>query len=548
MEDNIKSDRTPMLHPWPLYLNGWWLFFSCIASLLFAFPCIVILLKQGDYLSFANESLAYRYFSSERILNGEGANVWLPQGFLTSLIQHGILWSINQLHLAQDSFQGRINLFALLTNLVNITMMTVVFIAAGQSRRLIWTDKLLLALCALVPIYGTSIAGFYYSIAPDYYHLNIVLVVIAVWAYLLLLRDQSLNTRGVDLVILGVLSGLMIANKVSLVVVAAMAVGALLFKQPLKYAHIARQAILISLCTGLTFLFVICGFYLFKVRNAAHLLPRLIDFIGRPWEEPNFWDTKFLSYLQHFNYGFIGASWMLVFVFTFGYLFRHKHDSDHAKILLLLNVAAAIACGIFLFKRPAGSTFFEVAVILVSLTAMMLALIPASAFARVFIVLIVVCQGTVSAMTFPAKHNISVVEESSQRAETMWQIHYDTLHLAAGRPIIVIIPDNSYHHEGVHEFLLKGAADFPTWNISAAGEKIIHRFAPGMTFRHEYGGIPPSSAIPENVVVIWFDLLNSPALTEKYASLNEANLRPGVVCSERAVEKTDVTVHMCSLP
>ena len=151
-------------------------------------------------------------------------------------------------------------------------------------------------------------------------------------------------------------------------------------------------------------------------------------------------------------------------------------------------------------------------------------------------------------MTFPAKHNISVVEESSQRAETMWQIHYDTLHLAAGRPIIVIIPDNSYHHEGVHEFLLKGAADFPTWNISAAGEKIIHRFAPGMTFRHEYGGIPPSSAIPENVVVIWFDLLNSPALTEKYASLNEANLRPGVVCSERAVEKTDVTVHMCSLP
>jgi hypothetical protein len=57
-----------------------------LATLAFATPLLFLLAAQGDHLPFSHEMLAYRYFTNVRILDGEGGDIWLPQGQLLTAI------------------------------------------------------------------------------------------------------------------------------------------------------------------------------------------------------------------------------------------------------------------------------------------------------------------------------------------------------------------------------------------------------------------------------------------------------------------------------
>ena len=55
-------------------------------SILFALPQAIMLAFGTSLVIVANEAISYRYFHVLRQLSGEGAEIWLPQGQLTSLL------------------------------------------------------------------------------------------------------------------------------------------------------------------------------------------------------------------------------------------------------------------------------------------------------------------------------------------------------------------------------------------------------------------------------------------------------------------------------
>jgi hypothetical protein len=107
-------------------------------------------------------------------------------------------------------------------------------------------------------------------------------------------------------------------------------------------------------------------------------------------------------------------------------------------------------------------------------------------------------------LTFPLSDTVSMVQNSDIRADKKHEFFLRTLELAKEREIVVLFKDNSLHHEGFHELLLKGASDFPTWRISR-GQKIIQKYGRSITFRSEYERVPPiDGPIEPGVVLVLF--------------------------------------------
>lgn len=131
-----------------------------------------------------------------------------------------------------------------------------------------------------------------------------------------------------------------------------------------------------------------------------------------------------------------------------------------------------------------------------------------------------------SAATFKWQGNLAILRESAPWARNMWRLHHELLEFAYDRDIIVIHPQNHYGYGGVAEFLLKGTADVPTWNVTTNGRPILERYAPRMSYRHEYSGPHPNAPYPENVILFWIDRPEFPPLTEQYALLKAACFVP----------------------
>ena len=94
---------------------------------------------------------------------------------------------------------------------------------------------------------------------------------------------------------------------------------------------------------------------------------------------------------------------------------------------------------------------------------------------------------------------------------------------------MVIFPDNSYHHEGVFELLLKAASVFPSnWRIGSGQKTILNRYAPGMEFRSNGGVLKPSDPYKPGQALVWFERPNPPPLAAQYPALAEAIAVPGV--------------------
>jgi len=200
-------------------------------------------------------------------------------------------------------------------------------------------------------------------------------------------------------------------------------------------------------------------------------------------------------------------------------VFRQKVSETGVIFLVLCNALAVIY---FVFKRPAGSTIFESFNFFLCLSAILLTVIPEAKTKRWYIFSACILWVGVSIGTFNWNDSFAMVKFSKEKSAAKWEHYHYVRNLADGRQITVLFPDNSYHHEGVFEFLLKGAADFPTWNISDGGQRVIDKYLPGLKFRHDYGGASPNQAYNQNTVVVWYDLPGDVSLVEKYPSLANA--------------------------
>jgi hypothetical protein len=82
----------------------------------------------------------------------------------------------------------------------------------------------------------------------------------------------------------------------------------------------------------------------------------------------------------------------------------------------------------------------------------------------------------------------------------------------------VYVPDNRYQYGDVFIVMLKGASDFPSWNVTSNGQWIIDRYAPGLSFVSGADADPP----PDNSTLIWYKSSMLKNIPERYPRLAEA--------------------------
>ena len=527
---------------------------AAIMALAFAFPNLAALWYRADPLTVANESVGYRYLFSERLLHGEGASVWVLAGFLTTAIQTTWLAFLNLFSEATPGeLHWRLMIFSYGFSALVVLAAGSVFFAAARNQRLSLLDLCLLMLPALGPAFTTRRSGFYYYTLPDYYHLNVLLTVVAVWLFLCHWRSDRAEAPSLSRIfLLGAFVGIMGSNKITMLPIGLILLGPAVFAPPIGWARFFARGISAASGLAVGFVLIIWWFYLFKVSAVAAMFDLWLGTIRNPGGESDFWSSNFRSHLTGYSYGYIFVFYLVALGLA---LWAALRDSVcRHRLLVIVGVAAlggAVWC-YFIYKRPAGTTFFEAAVALFGFAAVAFAVAVRQSWAPRLISGLLVVWGGYSLLSFQWQGNLAILRESRPWAQHMWRLHGDLLEFARGRDIVVIHPLNHYGYGGVLEFLLKGTADVPSWNVTANGRPVLERYAPRTSYRHEYSGTHPDSPYPENSVLFWVNRPEFPPLTTQYVHLAQAVAHPGVVSRSWSMPiqggRATIVAHAVLLP
>lgn len=501
----------------------------------YSFPLIASLWLGASPLTIANESIAYRFLFSERLLNGEGASIWVLAGFLTTAIQTTILAVINLfIPSSPGALSTRLDVYAyLFSGLVTVTGVALLA-GIARARTLPVTRLALGGLAAVGPLFLTD-TGFYYFTLPDYYHLNILLsLALVVCFQSIWFRETSTEGPGTPwttITLVALLVGAAAANKITLLPLGGTVIVAMLLMPRLRWPRLVGQSALTGIAVAAGFIFVVWWFYLFKAGAMMDMFGAWSTYVSNPGGESDFWQ-KFRQYLVSSSYGFIIGVYLVSWLIGAGFGLQVRGRRVVTSIVLLVILLAGVTWSYFVYKRPAGTTFFEAISALLALAACSLTVAAHRRAGRLAIAVVILICAAYGAQNFGWKKHLGTLRESGPWAENMWRLHNDLVRFAAGRPIVVVHPQNHYGYGGVAEFLIKGTADVPIWNISANGEPILHRYLPGATFRHEYGGTNPNVAYPRNAVVFWVDRPEFKPMTELFPGLALAVNQPGAIRRE----------------
>jgi hypothetical protein len=499
--------------------TGAYLFWA-VASILYALPLAVALAVDADLTTLANEAIAYRYFTIERIRNGEGGNVWLPQGQTTSAAQKPIATMVDLTDKALGlSLRERLNLFGDLSLALNAALVAILFALVAQRSDLGWDARIPIALLVLLPIYAAGLNGFHLHVTPDYQAVSTVLLGFGLYAVLLneRLSDRTKAARaGIQH---GVLAGLLIGNKITLAPATLLIALLTILRSRVSLRSAASYlAILISLSLAVLAL-VLLVFYDFRPHALREMYPRWLRFVTDPGAEPNFWEQ--LAGLVRLYLGF-AIAYVLAAAVLYVASVTHKRQWSLYRVATILSAGVVLAaCAVYVIKRPAQSTFFEVFVLVLFVSSVLFGTAPLGSWHNRTAILLATAWMAVVLHTFPMKPAIDLLRFSRQMGDERWTLFEDTLRMASGRPVLAIIPTNEFAHQGVYELLLKASATFPTWYMDPRGHSIIDRHHPQLKFFHEYGApqVPLSSAISDSQVVLWFDRLDLAPLSLKYEEL-----------------------------
>jgi hypothetical protein len=461
-----------------------------MAALLFSLPLIFLLAAGGSHLPFSCETLAFRYFGSVRVLDGAGGGVWPAQGHLLMLFQNLILAALRIF--SGDDFKTSLRLFGILTNLTVGVAMFLLYATTCLDRRLLWSDKALVLVLGPATILGTVHAGFYYSLLPDYYAFDLLLISVSVYAALCYWRNPHAFTFR-DAVVPGLLAGVAMANKITLLGPAGVVVLLAISRSPISFRQFIQRTLIAGLaCLG-TYALVFWAAYKFNWGDAFAGASHSLDFLQDAGEETGFWEGNFQTFLHSYNYEKIFYIWAAATLLVLVEFVRVRQW--RAGIVLFANLLVATLLALGLQKRGAGTTFFEVSSILAGLAILMLAIglglgrwgrwtltVPA-------IILIAAAQ------QFDFRHNWFVVSKSRDLARIAWEVHEQAL--AFHQPVVVVIPDPSYYTgSSIEELLQTGLF---TALYGAPGDKITAHYLANIEFRPEPG------AIPEGTTVVWLE-------------------------------------------
>lgn len=446
----------------------------------YALPLFSVLITNAQYVLFANESIAYRYFVAVRILDGEGASAWLPQGQLLTLLQQGIvLWLTKISGMSPGDIEHTLQPFGLATCSVVTALGAALLFYGITNRHFTVADKIILAFAAFVPILVTRANGFYYSTLPDYYFLTMVLALAYLVIFIGLERKRG-PLRWQEAIWLGVFCGSSLANKITLVSLAGIIAAQLAivaFRDGTKNVLICLSAF--GLATFMGFFGVFFAVYLGHATDAIDAVRNWYNFginAGREVGFEQFIGGLFVAYKYHL----VLIAFGLTLVFSTSIVALHKDDRRSRGLLLgAIGLMAAFVM-YAVYRRPAGTTLYEASVILTVQAAMMLVILHTSFAATCYTVLLASSALIYSAFTFNYHFDYDAKERSRRLADTAWKIHNATLNIR--EPWELLIPDNSYGWGGVEELIVKGTSDF-SWQEVQGAKTIRDSVAPGMVFR-----------------------------------------------------------------
>jgi len=485
--------------------------YAGLLTLLQALPWLVLLAGGVSLLAVANESIAYRYFHSFRLVQGEVGTIWEAQGQTLGvfhvLLQHGLD------ALGVENLRQRIDFFSYATLAANSLAVGLISYRLARSAEI---NRVGLGLFAAVAVFGVYGSGWGLASArlPDYYTLEVTLTLACLALFL-----KATTAPGLPgprrLAMLGALAGMMVGIKITLLTAAALPLIPFLFTREGSPTRAIRMLTIWGLATGGTLLFILYAYYHFDHAHLTRALVAWRSFVAAPGAEPGFVQSILNPFkppanpwVDHRFVWAVGGLWLgAIAVFAFD---RRRAPVSMRASLAFLGVAllgASLLHVVTVVRRPAETTLFESALFLSTTGAAYLFAAPAPGahrrrLALGWALLLVAWSGVSASRHFPSPATIAAAGDASRKA---WEIH-EWIN-RTGLPAIILLPDNNSTSGSVEEALLKGFSDVPTWEIST-GYEGMERVAPGRTFVRSLG-----QAFSHHVVM-WTDIPGRAPLAE----------------------------------
>lgn len=482
----------------------WALVAVAVALLLFA-PLMAAIYFRVEHLTYANESLAYRYFYTLRILAGE-QGVWAAQGFTLSAIQILFHWLTGSLAVDINQLRGHLDLFGFATNGLIGAFHAAVLVAAIRSRHFTAADRLLVILSILAPIYATGSAGIYYNLLPDYYSLNVALNSLALLLFILGIRKQGSTPSWLELLGVSMAAGAMIANKVTMLPVAAMMLLPwVLAGSCMKLLNQLARGAFVGCASLVVAAAIIFSFFLFDFSSVSLAIASWSEFVFDPGTEPNFWGSL-IANANKYNYHWVAGIALVVMLSAFLAVFMHDDGRVRAAVIMLSILLVAASWCYFIWKRPANTTLFEANSALIVLMSAFAALPKSYEVRRNLAGGVAISIALVSVFTFPLASQIDMLSISRASGDNRWRFFNEVRQRSGNDPVTVILPTNEFGHGGVHELLLKGVSIPPTWEVGEGGRSMLNRLGLQIAFKHYHSGVGDfGGKLPTGNWILWFE-------------------------------------------
>lgn len=520
------------------------IFFLLISSFCLFLPFIIFTYYDGSYLAYANESLAYRYFTTYRLMSGEQGLLWLPQGFFTLALQKIILLVQNHFIVPYASFRSSLEWFGIFTNTIQSLLALIVLAIIFTDSHLKLFFKWLPLIFFILMLYGTNNNGMYYNILPDYYQLDVALMAACLGSYFYIAFRNSSEISHAAVGCIGILTGLAIVNKLSLLFPFLAPISLLTIKQIAKPKKLGTVLLVYTSTVIIGIILPLLFLYLKNHKGIALDFAGWVKFVRSPGSENSFLGNLRTIYTSGSNYVVFTLTYICVWFCVFITVIRKHsmHSLPFLNCIILLSITL-LSFIIPLKARAAGTTNFETFGSISALTMMSFSLIPTSSIIYQRKYLIVIFWLLLLHPIMNLKQLGYDALGSKKRADIAWSAHNALL--ASGGNAIMILPNNSYGIGSVEELLLKGLSEFPTWYITT-GKETLKQFANNLSFYTDYNKEDLRLSSFNYTNIMWIDKKEDVSLTVKIQALNSSLLQ-GYHCKQLPFDDQGLRIiNICS--
>jgi hypothetical protein len=505
-------------------------FFVLLSAAIFSTPFLLAAYFKCGFVKLANENLAYRYFFHERLSQGEG--VFLGVGYLTTLLQAPLYWSTQLFaQIFELNIFQKLNLFAFSSLALFNSLMLGLAILACLSKVLANTDRIALAVLIFASVLGSRYIGCEYYLMAEYYLCNMLLYAAQLLLFLFNFRKSP---DKVSLMALGIICGLSIANRITLLPFCLFCASPSIFNGAISFYTVLKRVFIYVSFSFVSFFLVHLLVFFGNVSSVFKAIKLWFNFIRNPGAPLGSLDySNVLSlvakYLEHEFFAQAVLIMMCVLILVASCALSPKILLRRMWPYLILG---GITCSSYLFfvlKYPALSSLFDASMVWLSLILGLTAIGLRQEKSRYFALVLVYSCGLLLGYFKLDKQLCETFLRKSGPNERLAIQNFNAIRSIAGDlPCIVVFPGNEYHHEGVFELFLKASSDFPTWQIGRGRETVLKKYFSNLSFRHAivgYGGPSPDLPYPDNCVLVWFSSADFQALPDRYPIMKEAVAR-----------------------